>query len=40
MFGQKIEFSEEAEHVGILRSTQAGNLVNVLARQAAHTRAL
>ena len=38
MFGQKIEFSEEAEHVGILRSTQAGNLVNVLARQAAHTR--
>ena len=40
MSGSKVEFSNEAEHVGILRSTQAGNIANVIARQAAHTRAL
>ena len=41
MNGMDIKFSKEAEHVGILRSTgSAGNMPNVLARQAAHTRAL
>ena len=40
MFGSKVEFSDEAEHVGILRSTEAGNMANILAREAAHTRAL
>ena len=40
MLGHKVGFSEEAEHVGILRSTQAGNMSNILSRQAAHTRAL
>ena len=28
--GLRILFSDEAEHVGILRSTQAGNLANLL----------
>ena len=37
---QMIPFSEEAEHVGILRTSQAGNMANNLARQSAHTRAL
>ena len=40
MFGSKVEFSDQAEHVGILRSTEAGNLANILGRQAAHNRAL
>ena len=40
MAGKKIEFSDEAEHVGILRSTLAGNMASILARQAAHTKAL
>ena len=35
----KIEFSEEAEHVGILRSV-SGNLPNVLPRMSAHNGAL
>ena len=35
----KIEFSNEAEHVGILRSVD-GNLPNLLSRMTAHTRAL
>ena len=37
--GQKIDFSNYAEHVGILRSVD-GNLPNLLGRLAAHTRAL
>ena len=37
--GQKISFSNDAEHVGIVRSS-SGNMPNVLARQSAHTRAL
>ena len=40
MNGHVIEFSEEAEHVGILRSTQAGNMASVMARQSSHTRAV
>ena len=38
--GHKIDFTDEAEHVGILRSTQAGNMASILARQSAHTRAV
>ena len=40
MAGHQINFSDLAEHVGILRSTLAGNMDNIIARQAAHTRAL
>ena len=40
MEGLRIAFSEEAEHVGILRSTQAGNIANILSRESAHTRAV
>ena len=40
MDGIRISFSDEAEHVGILRSTQAGNSANLLARESAHTRAV
>jgi hypothetical protein len=40
MDGHSISFSEEAEHVGILRSSQPGNMPNVLAREAAHSRAI
>jgi hypothetical protein len=40
MDGFRIGFSESAEHVGIIRSTQTGNLANVLARQAAHEKAV
>ena len=40
MQGMKIGFSEEAEHVGILRSTQAGNVANLLSRESAHTKAV
>ena len=40
MLGETVSFSEDAEHVGILRSTSAGNMANILSRQAAHTRAL
>ena len=38
--GQKVDFSDQAEHVGILRSSSPGNMDNVIARQAAHTKAL
>ena len=37
--GKAIEFSETAEHVGIIRSV-SGNLPNVLARMSAHKKAL
>ena len=40
MCGKKIGFSDEAEHVGIVRSTYSGNMPNVLSRLAAHTRAV
>ena len=40
MNGLKIEFSEEAEHVGILRCTRPGNMPSLLARMSAHNRAL
>ena len=40
MGGTRISFSEEAEHVGILRSTQAGCSANLLARESAHTKAV
>ena len=40
MEGLRIGFSEEAEHVGILRSTGAGNMPSILSRQAAHTKAV
>ena len=38
--GHSIPFTDSAEHVGIIRSTAPGNMVNVLARQSAHTRAI
>ena len=40
MSGHPVPFREQAEHVGILRSTEAGNMASVLARQTAHTRAM
>ena len=40
MAGHKVGFSAEAEHVGILRTAQPGNMANLLARMSAHTRAL
>ena len=40
MEGFRVGFSQEAEHVGILRSTNAGNTPNLLSRQTAHTRAV
>ena len=40
MEGLRIPFTDEAEHVGILRSTQAGNMANLLSRESAHTRAV
>ena len=40
MNGRRIGFSDEAEHVGILRSTQAGNMANLLSRESAHTKAV
>jgi hypothetical protein len=40
MSGRHISFCDEAEHVGILRSSVAGNMAAVLARQAAYTRAM
>ena len=36
----RIQFSKEAEHVGILRSTNSGALASVIARISAHTKAL
>ena len=38
--GQTVDFADQAEHVGILRSTSPGNMDNVITRQAAHTKAL
>ena len=38
--GKQIFFSESAEHVGILRSTAGGNMPHILARLAAHRRAV
>ena len=40
MAGHTVEFSDQAEHVGILRNTSPGNIDNVISRQASHTRAL
>ena len=40
MFDNHIPFSRQAEHVGILRSVESGAMAAVLARVAAHTRAL
>ena len=40
MNGIKISFSTEAEHVGILRSSNAGNSANVLARLSSHSKAV
>ena len=40
MGGTRISFSEEAEHVGILRTTQSGCSANLLARESAHTKAV
>ena len=36
LYGQKIEFSEQAEHLGILRSASPGNVVNILERMSAY----
>ena len=38
--GMKIPFSKEADHVGILRCTQSGNMPSLLARMSSHNRAL
>ena len=38
--GHSIPFTDNAEHVGIVRSTAPGNMMNVLARQSAHTKAI
>jgi hypothetical protein len=40
MGGLRIGFSEEADHVGILRSTNVGNMPSILSRQAAHSKAV
>ena len=40
MFDNHIEFSRQADHVGILRCVDPGAMAAVLARVAAHTRAL
>ena len=40
MNGTRIPFSQEAEHVGILRCTSPGNTPSLLARMSAHNRAL
>ena len=40
MEGLRINFSEEAEQVWILSSTLTGNMANILARQAAHLKAV
>ena len=37
--GQPIPFVDTAEHVGIVRSTSAGNMPNILARLSAHKKA-
>ena len=38
--GLRIGFCEEADHVGILRSTKAGNMASIVARQSAHIKAV
>ena len=40
MNGVRISFSQEAEHVGILRTILPGNMHNLLARVSSHTRAV
>ena len=40
MNGVRVSFSQEAEHVGILRTIMPGNMANLLARESAHTRAV
>ena len=40
MSGKIIPFVEQAEHVGIIRSTEAGNMASVLDRMTAHRRAV
>ena len=40
MDGTRICFSNEAEHVGNVRSTQTGNMTNIVARMSAHTKAV
>ena len=37
---EPVPFSEEAEHLGILRTSQPGNMVNVLDRLSAHNKKL
>ena len=38
--GVEIDFSTSAEHVGIVRSTEGGNMPNILSRISAHTKAI
>ena len=38
--GQEIVFSEQAEHLGILRSVSAGNMPNIMERVSAHNKKL
>ena len=38
--GLRIGYCEEAVHVGILRSTKAGNMASIVARQSAHIKAV
>ena len=40
MNGVRISFSQEAEHVGILRTNLLGNKANLLARKSAQIRAV
>ena len=40
MSGFGVDFVSEAEHVGILRTSEAGNMPNIISRMAAHTSAL
>jgi hypothetical protein len=40
MSGKTVPFVDQAEHVGILRSTKAGNLASIMNRTTAHHRAI
>ena len=40
LYEQKIEFSDKAEHLGIIRSSTPGNIPNLVERISAHRRAL
>ena len=40
MNGHRIDFSFSAEHVGILRSTNGNNMLNILDRVSSHTKAM